>query len=362
MANAVNYLSQIQTGQTIQAVHVNQFVEALSGSAAYDLVTSGSYTIVGPLYATASWATNALNANSSSYALSSSFATTSSFAVSASRAVSASFTTTASYAVSSTSALSSSYAVSASKAFIVDNGTTNADYTLVFKNSQAALDDYHQLGADGSNGPYYNPSTNVLGGLGGLTVSGSIGRFTSITGSLSGSVSGTASFATSASYALTSSYASNGVSTLSVGTFYDTTTQTVVSGASASITLNTPVINDGISVVSNSRLTVTRTGIYNLQFSTQVQTTVGGGPQVYIWLRKNGVNQTYSNTGLDIQNQNHKYVGAWNFVESLIAGDYLELVWYVNGGASAQLIAEAAGPTNGGVAVPSVIVTLTQIK
>ena len=41
MANAVNYLSQIQTGQTIQAVHVNQFVDALSGSQAYDLVTSG---------------------------------------------------------------------------------------------------------------------------------------------------------------------------------------------------------------------------------------------------------------------------------------------------------------------------------
>jgi hypothetical protein len=111
MANAVNYLSQIQTGQTIQAVHVNQFVNALSGSVAYDLVTSGSYRIIGPLYATASWATNALNANSSSYALSSSFATTSSF------------TTTASYAVSSTSALSSSYAVSASKvlhSFIMD--------------------------------------------------------------------------------------------------------------------------------------------------------------------------------------------------------------------------------------------------
>ena len=317
MANAVNYLAQIQTGQTIQAVHVNQFVDALSGSVAYDLVTSGSYRIIGPLYATASWATNALNSKT---------------------------------------------ADSGSKTYIASNASTNIDYTLVFKNDAGALNDYYQLAADGTNGPYYNPSTNVLGGLGGLTMSGSIGRFTSITGSLSGSLNGTASFATSASYALTSSYASNGVSTLSVGTFYDTTTQTIVSGTSASITLNTPVINDGISVVSNSRLTVTRTGIYNLQFSTQVQTTVGGGPQVYIWLRKNGVNQTYSNTGLDIQNQNHKYVGAWNFVESLIAGDFLELVCYVNGGASVQLIAEAASPTNGGVSIPSVIVTVTQIK
>jgi hypothetical protein len=315
MANVVNYLSQIQTGQTIQAVHVNQFVDALTGSVAYDLRVSGSLTVIGPLNATASWATNAINAQSSS------------------------------------------------KEYIASNSSTNTDYTLVFKNSTGALNNYYELAADGANGPYYNPSSNTL------TVpvlSGSSGQFTSITGSLSGSVVGnvigSASFAVSSSYALTSSYASNGVSTLSVGTFYDTTTQTVVSGASASITLNTPVINDGITVVSNSRLTVTKTGIYNLQFSAQVQTTVGGGPQVFIWLRKNGVDQPYSNTGLDIQNQNHKYVGAWNFVESLTTGDFLELVWYVNGGASAQLVAEAAGPTNGGVAIPSVIVTMTQIK
>jgi|694.fasta_scaffold44220_6 hypothetical protein len=302
-------LTLSQTGiaqtQTINAWHVTQSVDAFTGTNAYDITISGSLTVIGPLNATAS---------------------------------------------------------AANTAFIASNPSANTDFNLVFKNSTGALGDYYQLAADGTNGPYYNPSTNLLSGLGGLTVSGSIGRFTSITGSLLGNVAGTASFATSASYALTSSYAENGVSTLSVGTFYDTTTQTIVSGASASITLNTPVINDGISVVSNSRLTVTRTGIYNLQFSTQVQTTVGGGPQVYIWLRKNGVNQTYSNTGLDIQNQNHKYVGAWNFVESLIAGDFLELVCYVNGGASVQLVAEAAGPTNGGVAVPSVIVTLTQIK
>jgi hypothetical protein len=136
MANAVNYLSQIQDGQTIQAVHVNQFVNALSGSQAYDLVTSGSYTIIGPLYATASWATNAL---------------------------------------------ASKTADSASKVFIADNGSTDLPYTLVFKNSAATSNDYHQLAVDGSNGPYYNPSTNTLTAV---NISGSTGKFTSITGSL----------------------------------------------------------------------------------------------------------------------------------------------------------------------------------
>jgi hypothetical protein len=305
MANAVNYLSQIQTGQTIQAVHVSQFVDAFTGSVAYDLRTSGSFTIIGPLTATAS---------------------------------------------------------SANTAYIASNPSTDTNYTLVFKNSSGALGDFYQLAADATNGPFYNPATNVLGGLGGLTVSGSVGRFTSITGSLSGSVTGTASFATSASYTLTSSYANNGVTNLSVGTFYDTTTQTILSGASASLTLDTAVIQDGVTVASNSRITVTRTGIYNLQFSAQLSTPGGGSPDVHIWLRKNGTNIANSNTGVVMQNSNQKQVAAWNFVESLIAGDFLELVAYLNGGSSVLFLAEAAGPTNGGVGVPSIIVTMTQIK
>jgi hypothetical protein len=63
-----------------------------------------------------------------------------------------------------------------------------------------------------------------------------------------------------------------------------------------------------------------------------------------------------------MQNSNQKQVAAWNFVESLITGDFLELVAYLNGGSSVLFLAEAAGPTNGGVGVPSVIVTMTQIK
>ena len=153
-------LTLSQTGiaqtQTINAWHVTQSVDAFTGTNAYDITISGSLTVIGPLTATAS---------------------------------------------------------AANTAFIASNPSANTDFTLVFKNSAGALGDYYQLAADGTNGPYYNPSTNVLGGLGGLTMSGSIGRFTSITGSLSGSVTGnvtgTASFATSASYATISDTATS---------------------------------------------------------------------------------------------------------------------------------------------------------
>jgi hypothetical protein len=311
MANVLKQIftsgsDQIDQTYTIEAWHVSQSVDAFTAAKEYNISISGSLAITGSLFATAS------------------------------------------------------HAYSGSKVYIASNNSTNTDFTLVFKNSTGALGSHYELAADGANGPYYNPSSNILTVP---IVSGSSIQATSLTGSLSGSVIGNVTgTATSASYALTSSFASNGVTNLAVGTFYDTTTQTVVTGASASITLNSPVINDGVTLVSNSRVTVTRTGIYNLQFSAQVQTTVGGSPDVHIWLRKNGIDVSNSNTGVSIQNQNSKYVAAWNFVESLIAGDYLELIWYVDGGASAQLVAEPAAPANGGVGVPSVILTMIQIK
>lgn len=311
MANVLKQIftsgsDQIDQTYTIEAWHVSQSVDAFTAAKEYNISISGSLAITGSLFATAS------------------------------------------------------HAYSGSKVYIASNNATDINYTLVFKNSTGALGSHYELAADGTNGPYYNPSSNILTVP---IVSGSSIQATSLTGSLSGSVIGNVTgTVTSASYALTSSFASNGVTNLAVGTFYDTNTQTILSGASASLQLNTPVIQDGVIVASNSRITVSRTGIYNLQFSAQLSTPGGGSPDVHIWLRKNGINVANSNTGVVMQNSNQKHVAAWNFVESLIAGDYLELVAYLNGGSSVLFLAEAAGPTNGGVGVPSMIVTMTQVK
>ena len=121
-----------------------------------------------------------------------------------------------------TSSISASYASSSTSAsfiYIASNPSTSVDYTLVFKNSAGALDNYYQLAADGTNGPYFNPSTNILHGVS-LTVSASKGVFTSITGSLSGSLDGTASYATSASHALTASYVAPTSALTVLGTSY----------------------------------------------------------------------------------------------------------------------------------------------
>jgi hypothetical protein len=126
------------------------------------------------------------------------------------------------------------------------------------------------------------------------------------------------------------------------------------------MTLNTTALTNGVSIVSNSRITVAHTGIYNLQFSAQIIKTQGGSSQdLYIYLRKNGINVPESNTKLTLANNGEYVVAAWNFVESLQANQYLELMWY----ATDQHI-EIARVNNVPASipmVPSLIVTMNRV-
>lgn len=215
-----------------------------------------------------------------------------------------------------------------------NSGFGNGNYTIPFLVSSGSGYGTFKYSA---TAPKYNPITDVL-----LV---------------------TSSQAISSSQAASASYTQYGTNNLSVGAFYDTTTQTLASNVSGAMTFNSITVSDGISVTSNSRLTVTKTGTYNIQFSSQFVPT-GPGSSVYIWLRKNGTNVAYSNTEISMQNNNDAYVAAWNFVETLTAGQYVELIWYPVGG-TVDMKTDTPTPGaggNGNVGVPSVIVTMTQIK
>lgn len=215
-----------------------------------------------------------------------------------------------------------------------NSGFGNGNYTIPFLVSSGSGYGTFKYSA---TAPKYNPITDVL-----LV---------------------TSSQAISSSQAASASYTQYGTNNLTVGAFYDTSVQTLASNVSGAMTFNSITVSDGISVTSNSRLTVTKTGTYNIQFSSQFIPT-GPGSSVYIWLRKNGTNVAYSNTEISMQNSNDAYVAAWNFIETLTAGQYVELIWYPVGG-TVDMTASTPTPGaggNGGVGIPSVIVTMTQIK
>jgi hypothetical protein len=116
------------------------------------------------------------------------------------------------------------------------------------------------------------------------------------------------------------------------GAFQDTVSHTVTANTANAMTFNTVDYVNGVSMVANSKITVDNSGIYNLQFSTQFQSTDVAPQDISIWLRVNGVDVVGSAGLLGMParksagNPYHDIKG-WNFIVSLTAGDYIELWW-----------------------------------
>ncbi len=145
------------------------------------------------------------------------------------------------------------------------------------------------------------------------------------------------------------------------GSFYSTQDQTNAGGTSANkITLNTTDLANGVSIVSDSRITIANTGVYNLQFSAQLAKTDSGDDIVDIWLCKNGSNVANTNTEFTVIGNNGNFVAAWNLFVNAVAGDYFELCWH-SSDVSVRLdyIAAQSNPTR--PAIPSVIVTIHKV-
>jgi hypothetical protein len=143
--------------------------------------------------------------------------------------------------------------------------------------------------------------------------------------------------------------------------YYDTTTQTnPVADAVNLFTYDSIVSEFQIRRGSpTSSIFIASTGIYNIQFSAQLDKTGGGASNVYIWPRVNGQNVPYSATKIVIDGPNNEVVPAWNFLLDLKAGDYFELAWQ-SPDTAVVILAE---PESGNIpAIPSIILTITYVS
>jgi hypothetical protein len=148
---------------------------------------------------------------------------------------------------------------------------------------------------------------------------------------------------------------------LHYGSFSDTTLQTAASINTAyAMTFNTTDSSNGVSVGSpTSRLVVANQGVYNVQFSAQLDETSGGTANVYIWLRKNGSNVANTASTIALQGTSARTVAAWNFIIQLESTNYVELMWATDT-TNARILAASA--TSVWPAIPSVICTVTQVN
>jgi hypothetical protein len=150
----------------------------------------------------------------------------------------------------------------------------------------------------------------------------------------------------------------------SYGAFSSNLDQTGSISAGTVMTYNSVDVADGVTVVSNSRITVPRTGIYNLQFSAQFKNVENTQEDVTIWFRVNGSDLANSATQVTIPARKSAGifgygVAAWNIFLSLTAAQYVEIVWLPT---VATLTMEAlpASLSPAYPAIPSVIATMSQ--
>ena len=126
---------------------------------------------------------------------------------------------------------------------------------------------------------------------------------------------------------------------------------------------NTTSLSNGVIVSGGTKFVVSNAGIYNLQFSAQINKTSSNTDEVAIWFRKNGTDIADSNTEMQVAKQGAygKLVAAWNFIEQMSANDYLEIVW-ASADITYELLGEPVQTTPyAKPATPSIIVTLTQV-
>jgi len=110
-----------------------------------------------------------------------------------------------------------------------------------------------------------------------------------------------------------------------------------------------------------SQIVVSNTGIYNLQFSSQMDKSDAGVDYVNFWLRRNGTDVTASSGVISLQGNSPAYMmAAWNYLIELIAGDIIELYW-ASADVNMSIINETAQTSPfAHPAVQSTILTITQ--
>jgi hypothetical protein len=145
---------------------------------------------------------------------------------------------------------------------------------------------------------------------------------------------------------------------------YDTTTQTVASTSGVyPINIGSTFGSNGITTSTSGHITFGYTGTYNVQYSIQFNNTDSNADQVNVWLRKNGSDVANSNSQYDIPGTGHggsgATIGAVNYVVSLNANDYLQLMWQSS--STNVSIATFSGTTSPTIPeTPGVIFTVTQ--
>ena len=142
---------------------------------------------------------------------------------------------------------------------------------------------------------------------------------------------------------------------------FDTTTQTNPSAASGNaFNYNTVADSRGITVVSGSMIQVANSGVYNIQFSAQLEKSSANKEDVDIWLAKNNVGVPWSATTIVVEGSSDRQVAAWNFFLSMDTNEYAQLYWHSDD-LNVVALAASGHTVPAHPDIPSIILTVNNV-
>lgn len=146
------------------------------------------------------------------------------------------------------------------------------------------------------------------------------------------------------------------------GDFYSDVTQTnpVINTANL-VTFNQTRNNDGVNIISSSRIQFPHSGVYNLTFNAELNVTQGGPSTINVWLTRNGAIVPATNGIVTIEGGGRSGVFSRRYFPKVEAGDYVQIFWSAD---SVNMRLAYTGPQTGPTrpSTPSAAVTVQLIK
>lgn len=134
------------------------------------------------------------------------------------------------------------------------------------------------------------------------------------------------------------------------------------------VTFDTNDYMNGCTNDGTDGIHVEQDGIYNYQFSVQLENSHAGNNvhEATIWLKKNGVNIAGTASQISVPAKhggtNGYALAAANFYVSLSAGDYVEMWWAVSNTAVIMEAYAASASPYSRPSIPSVVATLSFVS
>lgn len=111
------------------------------------------------------------------------------------------------------------------------------------------------------------------------------------------------------------------------GLFFDTADQNITLANTAyPVVYNQTYLSNAVTLSTTSRIEIGVSGIYNFQYSGQLESTNSSAKNVFLWIRRDGTDIGYSARAYTVSGSGAYAPIAYSFNIDMQAGQYLELM------------------------------------